>query len=251
MPIDFPKTLEEVSKATVEGTVSVLNACKQTGVRRLILTSHYGAINMVDELDRPDVFDESTWSDLEAENFQHIHKSKTMAEKAAWDFVKTEYQALELVTLVPTLLVGPSLMTKRQNISGAFLTRMLKNQLPGMYRIMWGMVDVRDAARAHVAALTSETAVNQRIIIHNKSLWCRDIGLQLSSQFGSRFKFSTEEVKFCMMRFLGSFFKGEDAEMTAYKSIWGKTQEYDNKKSRELLGMEYGDVGQSLKEQIE
>jgi len=100
---------------------------------------------------------------------------------------------------------------------------MLKNQLQGMYRIQWGLVDVRDAARAHVVALTSPEAANQRIILSAHSLWCREIGLLLHNEFGSRFKFSTEEVKFCMMRFLGSFFSGEDAEMTAYKPIWGKT----------------------------
>lgn len=80
MPTEFPKTFEEVSKTTVDGTLTVLRACKAAGVQRLVMTSHYGAINMVDELDRPDVFDETIWSDLEAEKFQHIHKSKTMAE---------------------------------------------------------------------------------------------------------------------------------------------------------------------------
>ena len=100
---------------------------------------------------------------------------------------------------------------------------MLKNELPGMYRIQWGLVDVRDVARAHMLALSSPKATGQRIIISSKSLWCREIGLTLSEQFGDRYKFSTEEVKFCMMRFLGSFFREEDPEMVAYKPIWGKT----------------------------
>ena len=76
------------------------------------MTSHYGAINYVDELDRPDLFDEKIWSDETLENFQHVHKAKAMAEKAAWEFVK-EKSPFELVTLVPTLMVGPALLTGR------------------------------------------------------------------------------------------------------------------------------------------
>ena len=145
MPIQYPKTLEEVSKATVEGTLSLLKACKENGVKRIVMTSHFGAINHVDELDRPDIFDETIWSDLENENFNFIHKSKTLAEKAAWEFVKSE-DSLELVTLCPTMIVGPSLISTRLNISSDFLRKMLRNELAGMYRVMFGLVDVRNVA---------------------------------------------------------------------------------------------------------
>ena len=64
MPLQ-PKTFEEVSKATVDGTMTVLKACKELNVKRLVLTSHYGAMSNMDELDRPDVFDETCWSDLD------------------------------------------------------------------------------------------------------------------------------------------------------------------------------------------
>lgn len=224
MPIEFPARFEDVSKATVEGTIAVLNACKAHSVSKLILTSHYGAINHVDELDRPDEFDETIWSDESVPNFQHVHRSKLLAEKAAWDFVK-DGAPFTLITLVPTLLVGPSLLP-RPNTSSAFLSRMIRNQLPGMYRIQWGLVDVRDAANAHVKAL--DCSENQRVIVSAKSMWCREIGICLAEEFGNRYRFSTEEAKFCMMRFLGTFFRGEDAEMAAYKPIWGKSQEYSN-----------------------
>jgi dihydroflavonol-4-reductase len=134
----------------------------------------------VDELDRPDEFDETVWSDLETPNFQHVHKSKLLAEKAAFDFVK-EGAPFSLVSLVPTLLVGPSLVP-RVNTSSAFLTRMLRNQLQGMYRIQWGLVDVRDAALAHVRALSC--VGNQRIIVSARSMWCKEIGLCLADRFG-------------------------------------------------------------------
>ena len=117
-----------------------------------------------------------------------------------------------------------------------------------MYRIQWGLVDVRDVAIAHMKALACEN--NERVIVSSSSMWCRDIGLCLAEEFGDQYRFSTEEVKFCMMRFLGSFFKGEDAEMTAYKNIWGKSQEYSNQKSIKLLGMKYMDIKESLKEQV-
>lgn len=180
MPIDFPARFEDVSKPTIEGTLSVLKACKEHKIEKLILTSHYGAINHVDELDRPDEFDETVWSDLDAPNFQHVHKSKLLAEKEAFDFVK-EGAPFSLVSLVPTLLVGPSLVP-RVNTSSAFLTRMLRNQLQGMYRIQWGLVDVRDAALAHVRALSC--VGSHRIIVSARSMWCKEIGLCLADRFG-------------------------------------------------------------------
>ena len=85
------------------------------------------------------------------------------------------------------------------------------------------MVDVRDVALAHLRALEAPEAAGQRIIINSRSLWCKDIGTAVASKLGDKYPFSTDEVKFCMMRFLGSFFSGEDAEMKAYKNIWGKS----------------------------
>ena len=105
----------------------------------------------------------------------------------------------------------------------------MNNELAGMYRIMFGLVDVRDAADAHLRAVKSTEAANNRILLCSESLWCREIGLQLAEEFNKKgYNFSTEEVKFCMMRFLGSFFSGEDAEMKEYKSIWGKPQDFNN-----------------------
>jgi hypothetical protein len=72
------------------------------------------------------LFEEKDWSDLKQDNFQFVHKSKTMAERMAWDFVK-EHKTFELVTLVPTLMVGPTLISRRQTVSSVFLTRMIKN----------------------------------------------------------------------------------------------------------------------------
>lgn len=127
MPL-APPSLKEVTKEIVDGTLTVLKACEENNVSRLVFTSHYGAITNVDELDRPEVFDESCWSDLDKESYiNSIHKSKTLAEKAAFDFAKSS--TFELVTLCPTLLIGPSLMCPRANNSSDFLRRMLKNEL--------------------------------------------------------------------------------------------------------------------------
>jgi dihydroflavonol-4-reductase len=77
------------------------------------------------------------------------------------------------------MLIGPSVGDDSSE-SGAFFSRMLKNQLPGMLKIQWGVVDVRDAARAHLLVLTNEAAAAQRIIISNKSIWCQEIGETLA-----------------------------------------------------------------------
>jgi nucleoside-diphosphate-sugar epimerase len=156
MPLQAPKNFEDLRKPSVQGSLSVLQACKANSVKRLVMTSHYGAINHVDELDRPDIYTEEVWSDLERENQDPVHKSKFMAEKAMWEAQKESPSSLELVTVCPTLLVGPSLMGTRPSITSDFIKKMMSNEFQGMYRVMFGLVDVRDAATAHLAAVESE-----------------------------------------------------------------------------------------------
>jgi dihydroflavonol-4-reductase len=103
-------------------------------------------------------------------------KSKTLAEKAAWDYLNglPESEKFELVIINPVLILGPSLITGDFS-SGQIITKLLSGKLPGMPKIMMSIVDVRDVAYAHLQAIKIEDAKNKRFILSSDSVWFKDV----------------------------------------------------------------------------
>ena len=99
-------------RPAVEGTKTVLEACKATGVRRVSITSSAASVVECDPADAPDVFDESIWSNPDRLGLGAYERSKTLAERAAWDFVEKlpEGQKIELTTVCPGMVLGPTLI---------------------------------------------------------------------------------------------------------------------------------------------
>ena len=119
-------------RPAVEGTTAVLEACKQAGVRRVSVTSSAAAIFETLNEDAPEVFDESQWTNVDKPNLGAYEKSKTLAERAAWDFVERmpEGQKIELTTVCPAFVVGPT-MIKGDFSSGKIMSLFMNNNLPG------------------------------------------------------------------------------------------------------------------------
>jgi dihydroflavonol-4-reductase len=155
-PIAAPKKEDELIKPALEGTTAVLKACHQNKVKRLVITSSIAAI-MVN--DKEGVYTVDDWSILE--KCQPYEKSKTVAERAAWDFQKKfkEEHDLEIVTINPGLVMGPNL-NKAQFSSGDIVKRVMMNDLPGMPKVQMPSVDVRDVAKAHLNAILIPEAAN-------------------------------------------------------------------------------------------
>ena len=130
--IDEPRDPMVLIRPAVEGTTAVLEACKQAGVRRVSVTSSAAAIFETLNEDAPEVFDESQWTNVDKPNLGAYEKSKTLAERAAWDFVERmpEGQKIELTTVCPAFVVGPT-MIKGDFSSGKILSLFMNNNLPG------------------------------------------------------------------------------------------------------------------------
>ena len=116
-PVAFDKPDDEIIKPAVDGTMAVMKACVASGIKRCVITSSAAAVCAMAEADRPDpdtgFYDESCWSNPDRpEGMGAYLKSKTLAERAAWDFLQSlsEDQRFELVTICPTLVLGPSLL---------------------------------------------------------------------------------------------------------------------------------------------
>ncbi|KAK7090237.1 uncharacterized protein [Littorina saxatilis] len=182
-PLENPKHEDEVIKPAVEGTLSVLEACAKAGtVKRVVLTSSCAAIDWTPEThDKPR--DESSWSDPSKQD--PYSKSKTLAETAAWNFIKElpEEQKFELAVINPSLIMGPPLHGSSCT-SVEIMQKLLERQMPMLPKNNFPMVDVRDVAQAHVRAMTLPEAAGNRHICSTKNMWFSEMGILLKGVFG-------------------------------------------------------------------
>jgi dihydroflavonol-4-reductase len=153
-----PKDENELITPAVEGTKRVIAAAQKAGVKRLVMTSSTFAIIAGKGTGK---YGPSDWSDTNA-NIGAYAKSKTLAERAAWEIAKQG--SMELVVINPGAVFGPSLGAKIDGQSVALMTNMIAGKVPMIPDMAMGMVDVRDVAKLHVAAMTASGAEGKRFI---------------------------------------------------------------------------------------
>jgi nucleoside-diphosphate-sugar epimerase len=182
LPSVKPKHEDELIVPAREGSLRVLRAARAAGVRRVVLTSSFAAIGYGH---RPQVapFTETSWTDVDAAGVTGYVKSKTLAERAAWDFIASDGGSLELSVINPVGILGPVLGPDFA-ASIALVQRMM-NGMPACPRIHFGIVDVRDVADLHIRAMTNPAAKGERFLaIAGESMWMLDIAKVLRSRMG-------------------------------------------------------------------
>ena len=166
-----------------EGTLRVLRAARDTGVRRVVMTSSFAAVGY-GHAPRATPFDETSWTDTQGPGITPYVKSKTLAERAAWDFLAREGGALELSVINPVGVFGPALGPDCAS-SLLLLQRMLAGGMPFCPRIAFGVVDVRDVADLHLRAMSHPAARGERFLaVAGDCLWMRDVARVLQRRLG-------------------------------------------------------------------
>jgi dihydroflavonol-4-reductase len=160
-PAGAPKHEDEIIVPARDGALRVLRAARDARVRRVVLTSSFAAVGY-GHPPRAVPFDETCWTDPRGAVSAYV-KSKTLAERAAWDFVAMEGRGLELSVINPVGIFGPVLGPDYAS-SVALLKRLLDGALPGCPRLWFGVVDVRDVADLHVRAMTVPAARGERFL---------------------------------------------------------------------------------------
>ena len=160
-----------------------MRAAHKNGIKRVVITSSVASVMFQSEETKKDLYTEDDWSNLKA--CGAYEKSKTMAEQAAWDFLKAlpENERFELVIINPSLILGPSLIST-DFTSGQIIKNIMDGKLPGMPKIMFPIVDVRDVALAHLRGIKIPEAKNQRFILSCKALWFKEIANALKNEYG-------------------------------------------------------------------
>ena len=157
----------------VNGTLAAMKACKAAGVRRCVITSSVASVQNPAQADKPAnrTYDESHWSNPDRpEGLSNYPKSKTLAEKAAWDFQAAlpEGEKFEIATICPGFVMGPPLR-KESFTSGGWLKMLMEGKMATISSEHMCVVDVRDVARAHLLAIKNEAAANKRYLLVHSS----------------------------------------------------------------------------------
>ena len=242
-----PKDPQEQIKPAVEGTKAVLEACKAAGVQRLCITSSTVAIYEQEAAVAPDVFTEKDWTDVNKKGVGSYELSKTLAERAAWEFWEKEPEATRfgLSTVNPGAIFGPSLIGGGFT-SGKVIEMFMNNAFPGgCPKIMMPGVDVRNVADAHIRAIKSDQAQGKRHILCEGAYWFTELGQMLSTHFKPLgYKIPTKEAAYCLVKMFACCSK-EAAKIATY---WGVARTFDNTRSKQELGIEYIPMSDSLRD---
>ena len=249
VPLKEPKDPMDLIRPAVEGTTNVLTACKESGVRRVSITSSGAAITGASPDDAEKIFTERDWPNPEQQH-GFYEKSKTMAERAAWDFVNAmpEAERIELTTVCPGMILGPTTVNEGF-FSGDVMKLFMNGAIPGgIPRIQFGVVDVREIATAHIRCIERDEAQGKRFMLTGESLWLIKIGEIISERYSPMgFPVQTKESNYWLVKFF-ALFKKEAATIVKY---WGRNIKLDNSRSKEVLGIEYRPVKDSLYDMID
>jgi nucleoside-diphosphate-sugar epimerase len=181
-PLAPPKHEDDLIRPARDGALRVLKAARAAGVKRVVLTSSFAAVGY-GRKEQSAPFDETSWTNLEGEGLTAYVKSKTIAERAAWDFVAKE-GGPELAVVNPVGVFGP-VLGPDTSTSVVIVQRMLDGSMPGLPHMRFGVVDVRDVADLHLRAMTDARARGERFLaVAGDFLILSDIARILKARLG-------------------------------------------------------------------
>ena len=232
IPTAPPKDADELIVPARDGTLRVLRASLDAGVRRVVLTSSVAAVLYgVDRAGR--VFTEADWSDPDDPRIGAYEQSKTIAERAAWAFMAEEAgDRMELATINPGLVLGP-MIGNAPSTSNEAVAKLMNRDFPACPDFTYSMVDVRDVAAAHVAAMTEPTAAGQRFICGLDSHSLREVASILARAYGPEgYRIPTGRLPDVVVRIVAKF----DKTAALALNDLGNPQHVDPAKVTALLG---------------
>jgi nucleoside-diphosphate-sugar epimerase len=182
-PATVPKDENDLIVPARDGALRVLRAARDAGVKRVVLTSSFAAVGY-GFAPQQTPFTEKDWTDPTQPDVMPYTKSKTLAERAAWDFMAREGAGLELSVVNPVAVFGPVLGPDYAT-SILLVERLMDGAMPGVPRMCIGVVDVRDVADLHLRAMVNPAAKGERFLaVAGDFMWMVEIAKVLKARLG-------------------------------------------------------------------
>jgi nucleoside-diphosphate-sugar epimerase len=231
-PANIPKHEDELIVPAREGALRILRASRAAGVKRVVLTSSFAAIGY-GHRPQSTPFDETSWTNLDGADVSAYVKSKTLAERAAWDFIASENASLELSVVNPVGVLGP-VLGPDYSTSILLVQRLMDGAIPGCPKLYFGLVDVRDIAHLHIRAMTHPDAKGGRFLaVAGNFMSILDIAKVLKLRMGGAAKrVPTRQLPDWMVRLAAL----RDPAVKQILPELGKVKNATNEKARRILG---------------
>jgi len=234
-PAKQPRDEQELIRPAVQGTLRVLRAAAAAGVSRLVQTSSTVAVTLGHPRDRSAPFTELDWTRVDSPGVTAYAKSKTLAERAAREFVDQDRSGLHYASVNPGLVLGPAL-DRDIGTSAEIVQMFLNGKYPGAPRMSIPCVDVRDVARMHRLALETAAPSGGRYLGVADSLWMIDIAQAIREAVGEAGrKVPTRVLPDWVVKLVSLF---DPAARLAVPEL-GKYVRVDNSLTRRTLGMDF------------
>lgn len=241
-----PTDANELIVPARDGALRVLRAANVAGVRRVVFTSSFAAVGYSrSDLSRP--FTEDDWTDgFDTANTPYV-QSKTIAERAAWDYVGQGDVALELAVVNPVAIIGPVHSTDFASSIGLVLM-LLTGVMPGNPKLSFGIVDVRDVADLHLRAMTNPAAAGQRFLAVSKSpVWVHEVATHLRRSLPD---YSAKVPRRQLPNWLVKLAAKRQPALASFVSEIGKTKYISNERAVTLLGWSPRSVASSIDDTV-
>jgi nucleoside-diphosphate-sugar epimerase len=228
----MPKDENEMIRPAVDGTLRVLKAAKNAGVKRVVLTSNFGAIGYSHK-DPNTIITEEEWTDPTQKDLSAYSRSKVLAERAAWDFINKEGGDLELSVINPVFILGPSLGA---DIPSGFdlLNMLLSGSMKAVPNIPFSIIDVRDVADLHIRAMTNPNAKGQRFLATaGGKITMPEIALLLKNKMPAVAKKVSTKILPNWIIFIAAIFNKQAKEVAHLLKV---SRNMSNQKVKDVLG---------------
>tara|TARA_B100000945_G_scaffold233384_1_gene189718 strand:- start:1248 stop:2261 length:1014 start_codon:yes stop_codon:yes gene_type:complete len=231
--LEVPSDENVLIRPAVDGTLRVLNACSRANVKKVVLTSSVAAVAYGHGTEK--TYDESDWSNTgEDSGITPYAKSKTLAEKAAWDFVEEldPDKKFDFTVINPVGVFGP-MLTSDMGTSNSLVSKLINGELPACPATHMGYVDVRDVAKAHVFSMLNSSTNDKRIIVSESEMFFVDVG-RILNEAGFK-KSPTKQMPNWLVKCLALFIK----ELSGVTKSLGKRVDTDKSLAKSLFDWQY------------
>ena len=240
-PTVLPKHENDIILPAKNGTLNILKAATASGVKRVVVTSSTGSVVYGER--KNGTFTEKDWTNVSnKKDTTPYFRSKTIAEKSAWDYVKNNKNAPELVTILPGAILGPILDKSDYGTSANLIKKLMDGSMPAMPRIGFEMVDVRAVADAHIKALESPNASGNRYLCTSGYMEFKGLAKILKKEFPNS-KIPSKTLPNFMVKLFSTF----DKETKPILNDLGTKRLVDNSKIKKELNWSPISLTESIK----